>query len=91
MNQEKLVTAIERRRGDTSIVEFAESIGMNPSHYYRILKGERGIGRRSLERIIARYPELGPFFLVSVSTTEEDNSPDGDLDQEHTSSAKEAI
>lgn len=77
MSQKALIEALEKKRGGMSTVDFAESIGMNASHYYRILKGERGIGRRSLERIIARYPELGYLFLLQASTTEESDSSDG--------------
>jgi len=71
----KLLEALEQKRGDTSIVEFAEGLGMHFSSYYRLLRGERGIGADLERRIMRRYPELTLVFLQQFSPSEHQEVP----------------
>lgn len=63
---DKLVEALEKKRGDTPVKAFAAGLGMHFSTYYRLLKGERGIGADLLERILRRYPDLTLVFLRQI-------------------------
>jgi plasmid maintenance system antidote protein VapI len=49
-----------------SNVEMAVELGIDPSTWSRIRHGRRGIGPDVLRRILRRFPELGPLFLLTT-------------------------
>ena len=73
-DMDELVAALEKRRGDIPVVEFARGLGIHFSSYYRLLKGERGLGVNLQRRILRRYPELTLVFLSQVSSGDDQDS-----------------
>lgn len=72
-----LIEQLEKKRGDTSVMEFAKHLGIHGNTYYRIVKGQRGVGPGTLEKILARYPDLGLLFLPGYSPVGDAESPVG--------------
>jgi len=75
---DKLIEALEKKRGDTPIALFAKRLGVHYSTYYRLLKGERGVGADLQRRILTHYPELALVFLSTISPIVEDKSTPGE-------------
>ncbi len=65
---DKMVEALEKKRGDTPVVEFAEGLGVHFTTYYKWLKGERLIGPRIFKKILMRYPDLTLVFLRQIGS-----------------------
>lgn len=71
---DQLVEALERKRGSIPVALFAKDLGIHFSTYYRLLKGERGLGADLQERIIRRYPDLALVFLQRFSSADDGES-----------------
>lgn len=67
-----LIEALEAKRGDLSISVFAKQLGMDQSHYWRILHGERQIGAQMLKAILATFPDLRDVVMGEL----EGSTPD---------------
>ena len=70
--------ALERKRGKMSVAVFADELGIHYSTYYRLLRGERGLGADVQRRIIRRYPELALVFLSGISPFGDEVDPTGE-------------
>lgn len=46
--------------------EMAAQLGIDQSTWSRIRHGRRGIGPQVLQRVLQRFPELGPLFLLTA-------------------------
>ena len=71
---EKLLEALEEKRGELPVVEFAPGLGVSPATYYRWLKGERSINIEALKNIIRTYPDLALVVMVELAKPEEEDA-----------------
>lgn len=71
---DQLLEALEKKRGKIPVAMFADDLGIHYSTYYRLLKGERGLGADLQKRIIRRYPDLALVFLQRFSSPDDSDS-----------------
>lgn len=73
----RALVEIQERRGMTGR-QMAAELGIDPSTWCRIRNGSRGIGHVTLQRVFARFPELGPVWLATVSAGPSSSTEAGD-------------
>lgn len=59
----KFLKALNARKGDQTLAEMGEVLGISPSALSRILRGHSGISSDILRRIFQAYPDLYPIWL----------------------------
>ncbi len=77
---DKLIEALEAKRGNRSKTAFAAELGMEYTTYWRIIRGDRGVGPDTLARILTVYPDLVRVFLPKESPVGISESPVGITD-----------
>jgi transcriptional regulator with XRE-family HTH domain len=68
-----MVGRLRKLQGNKNQREFASELGLSQSQLSRLYTGERGIGLRTAQLIVQRYPELAldmATFLLSKNRTD---------------------
>lgn len=60
-------------KGDSTLQQFANKLGVDPSTISLIVNGKRGVGMKIYRRLLAVYPDMREQFMAAARGEYDDN------------------